>query len=72
MQTVLCGESSMAASAASSPVPLVTPPGSSMSAPLLKTSVRSTPVWRMAASAASANGSSVAMIEAPTSMRTRR
>ena len=32
-----------AASAAASPVPLVTPPGSSMSAPLLKTSERSTP-----------------------------
>jgi len=69
---LLCGESASTVSAASSPVPLVTPPGSSMSAPLLNTSVRSTPVSRIAASAASAYASTVAMIEEPTSKGTPR
>ena len=72
MPTMLCGDSSNDASAVSRPVPLVTPAGSSMSASLLNTSVRSTPVSRMAARAASANGASVATIALPTSRRTPR
>ena len=67
--TMLWGDSSSAARAAVRPVPLVTPPGSSMSAPLLNTSVRSTPVSWMAARAASAKGASVARIALPRSKR---
>ena len=50
----LLAESSMAVSAAVRPVALVTPPGRSITSPLLKMRLRSTPVSRMASSAASA------------------